>query len=939
MGEAVLLLDREGRVLAFNHAAARINRGIAILAPGVRLEDIWPRAAGEPLQARFQAAMARRIGVATVYQSHDESGRAVSIELHALPVAQGLVVAVRDAAAVRRGELVLRQSEARATRLQALTAALSAAVDQRAVAAAIIAQALPALDAQAGNVYLLDDDGRVLTSIAAAGYDAATLERSRHLPHDSPTLMADVVCAGQAIVLGNWAERVARYPHHQHLHPPGSAGAVAGLPLTIEDRTIGALSLAFPTDRRIDADERRFMDTIAGLCAQALDRARLHETVRHREQQFRQLADTMPQIAWVSSGDGVTLEFLNQRWFAYTGQSPALDTAVDANGPTHPDDRALERKRWREAVRTGRPYECELRLRRADGSYRWFLSRGVPVRDATGKTVRWFGTSTDIDDAKRGEASQRFLAELGQVLAASLDPEETLRRVVRLAVPVLADYSIVDVRDATGNLRRVAWAHVDPAEQRTFDAALAGWVPQRLHEEHPISRTLHTGEAQFVPKVTTEWLERIAFSPDHLEFMRQRQFISQITVPLRARDRTLGAITFCCTVASGRRFQEGDLHLAQDVAERVALVVDNARLFKETREAEAKIRRLLDAGVIGVLVATPDLIVEANDTFLAMIGSSRDALAAGEIRWPEMTPPEYAELDARAIAELAERGVCTPFEKEYIRGDGSRVPVMIGAATVEEDPPRWISFVLDLTERKRAEDEWRTFIDATAHDLRNPLTAILGQSQIIQRRLQRHGEEAVGDVEARAASIAGAAERAAGLIDDLIDTARMRAKQPLELQVAPVDLIALVSRCAAESHRAAPSHSVRIGADRSSLVAAADGARIERVLRNVFDNAVKYSPDGTAIEVRVRREQEREAAWAVIAIEDHGIGIPAADQARVFDQFHRGGNVAGKVAGSGIGLSGARQIVEQHGGTIELTSTEGVGSTFTIRLPLAARDG
>ena len=147
-----------------------------------------------------------------------------------------------------------------------------------------------------------------------------------------------------------------------------------------------------------------------------------------------------------------------------------------------------------------------------------------------------------------------------------------------------------------------------------------------------------------------------------------------------------------------------------------------------------------------------------------------------------MTPPEYAELDARGIAELAERGICTPFEKEYIRRDGSRIPILIGAAELQRDPLLAICFILDLTERKRGEEEWRAFIDATAHDLRNPLTAVLGQTQLLQRRLQRDGDVDRDDAESRLTAIASSAVRAAGLIDDLMDTARLQAGQPLELR-------------------------------------------------------------------------------------------------------------------------------------------------------------
>jgi signal transduction histidine kinase len=118
------------------------------------------------------------------------------------------------------------------------------------------------------------------------------------------------------------------------------------------------------------------------------------------------------------------------------------------------------------------------------------------------------------------------------------------------------------------------------------------------------------------------------------------------------------------------------------------------------------------------------------------------------------------------------------------------------------------------------------------------------------------------------------------------------------------------------------------------LIVNADGSRLERVIRNILDNAIKYSPDGAIVTVRLRRDDDESGSWAVLEIEDRGIGIPEADLPFVFERFRRGINVAGHIAGSGIGLTGAQQIVSQHGGAIAAESVEGKGSTFTLRLPL-----
>jgi signal transduction histidine kinase len=167
----------------------------------------------------------------------------------------------------------------------------------------------------------------------------------------------------------------------------------------------------------------------------------------------------------------------------------------------------------------------------------------------------------------------------------------------------------------------------------------------------------------------------------------------------------------------------------------------------------------------------------------------------------------------------------------------------------------------------------------------------------------------------------------------------LQAGQPLELRRRLVDVVAMVRACATEAQRVSPSHDVIVESDTSSLPAFADGSRLERVVRNMLDNAIKYSPAGGEIVVRAWREEDEEGNWALVTIEDHGLGIPAADLPYVFDRFRRGGNVQRHIAGSGIGLTGAKQIVAQHGGAITVQSAEGEGSTFTLRLPLVLPEG
>jgi signal transduction histidine kinase len=150
----------------------------------------------------------------------------------------------------------------------------------------------------------------------------------------------------------------------------------------------------------------------------------------------------------------------------------------------------------------------------------------------------------------------------------------------------------------------------------------------------------------------------------------------------------------------------------------------------------------------------------------------------------------------------------------------------------------------------------------------------------------------------------------------------------------PVDLAALARQSAAEHQQSSGRHRIRVRTATEGFVGVWDAARLGRVLANLFANAIKYSPAGGEITVSLDREQVGGAAWAVLVVHDTGIGIPAADLPHIFEHFRRGRNVEGRISGTGIGLAGARQIVEQHGGSVAITSTEGAGTSVTVRLPL-----
>jgi signal transduction histidine kinase len=259
------------------------------------------------------------------------------------------------------------------------------------------------------------------------------------------------------------------------------------------------------------------------------------------------------------------------------------------------------------------------------------------------------------------------------------------------------------------------------------------------------------------------------------------------------------------------------------------------------------------------------------------------------------------------------------------------------------------SLEAEIEERRRAEDALRRteeelrdllqtrdeFLSAAAHDLKNPLASVKAHAQLLRRRVDREGVPDPAHVLQGLASIEASVTKMAALVNELLDAARLQLGEPIDLNLSGVDLVDLASRLAADFQHATERHQIRVEAP-IELRGEWDPERLERVLSNLLDNAIKYSPQGGEILLTLGREEEPDGGCAALTIRDQGLGIPAADLPRVFERFHRGANVVGQIRGTGIGLMGARQIVELHGGTIQVESQEGVGTTFTVRLPLPA---
>jgi signal transduction histidine kinase/DNA-binding NarL/FixJ family response regulator len=236
-----------------------------------------------------------------------------------------------------------------------------------------------------------------------------------------------------------------------------------------------------------------------------------------------------------------------------------------------------------------------------------------------------------------------------------------------------------------------------------------------------------------------------------------------------------------------------------------------------------------------------------------------------------------------------------------------------------------------LEEALRARE---AFFAAVTHDLRNPLSSMtlwIDSIGLARQNVARSADAAA--VLNRAVDrLNDLVSRSVCLVDEVLDISRLEAGRSLALARREVDLVDL-ARLAVEARRDQTPHALRLESCETELHGQWDANRLRRVLDNLLDNAIKYSPDSGPITVRVSKRQESNGQqWATIEVQDEGVGIPAADLPRIFERFHRAANVSQRASGVGLGLWGSRQIVEQHGGSLSATSTEGEGSTFTVRL-------
>ena len=441
------------------------------------------------------------------------------------------------------------------------------------------------------------------------------------------------------------------------------------------------------------------------------------------------------------------------------------------------------------------------------------------------------------------------------------------------------------------------------------------------------------------------------FSED--DYLRGLQAKSILCLPLIKQGRLTGLLYLENTLTA-HAFTPDRIAVLELLTAQAAISLENTRLYSDLQEREAKVRRLVNSNIIGVYFwELHGGIIDANDTLLRMLGCDREDLVSGRVRWLDLTPPEWRDRTARAIKELQTTGSLQPFEKEYFRKDGSRVPVLIGSVAFDGRRDQGVGFVLDLTERKRAESEAReserryreaqaelthvtrvtTLGELTAsiaHEVNQPLAGISSNAEACLRWLDR-----------RTPNLDAARRSVEWIINDcnrageVIQRVRALAKRT-NIQKVPIHINDIVDEVISLVQREMSNHRLSLRKELASglPMVFVDRIQLQQVIINLVINGIEAMQSVTdrprELTIRSRRDGEQQV---LVTVKDGGVGIAAENADRLFSAFF-----TTKPTGMGMGLSIGRSIIEAHGGRLWAEANLPHGAAFHFTLPLGQED-
>jgi PAS domain S-box-containing protein len=624
------------------------------------------------------------------------------------------------------------------------------------------------------------------------------------------------------------------------------------------------------------------------------DRKQAEEALREREQLLRDIIDTIPDPIYVKDSSS-RLTLANAATLAAVGK-PA-EAIVGHTDREFYDDAGIGESildHDRQVMEAGTTHLYEETIHGPHG-HRVMLNTKVPRRDTSGRVVGLVGIARDITDRKRAEEALREARDYLQSLIGYAN------------APIIVWDPGFCITQFNRAFERLSGRKADEVLGRTLDIL---FPTDRREESMSHIRRTTTGERWEVVEIPIQ----------HVDGSVRTVLWNSATI-FAADGKTAVA-----TIAQG-----------QDITER-------KQAEEALRESHARLKRVLEVETVGVMFwdLGTGRMTDANDTFLKLMGYSRHEVEEGELTWQKLTPPEYVEASLAEISKFKASGRIGPYEKEYLRKDGTRHWFVFAGSSLGGNA--CVEFCVDISDRKLTEDALRAaniklaeadrrkdeFLATLSHELRNPLAPISNSLYVLDRA-------APGGPQAKRAKevIDRQVAHLSRLVNDLLDVTRI-SRNKIQLQRAQTDLCDIVRRSVEDQRSLFDGSQLKLETDipRKPVFVNADTTRISQIVGNLLQNAAKFTRAGGRTRVGVSADRPR--GQAVVRVSDTGAGMNAETIAGLFQPFVQADHTLDRTSGGlGLGLALVKGLVELHGGEASAHSDGlGKGAEFVVRLPL-----